>query len=71
MSRIHAFGAALSLAGAVVLTVPAVDHARRAASGETIHAAPAVAFVTCAAALAFGAVVAVADGAAVNRRRSR
>jgi drug/metabolite transporter (DMT)-like permease len=71
MSRIHAFGAALSLAGAVVLTVPAVDHARRAAAGDQSHAAPAVAFVTYAAALAFGAVVAVADGAAANRRRSR
>jgi hypothetical protein len=71
MSRIHALGAALSLAGAVVLSIAAGDHARRAASGETIHAAPAVAFVTYAAALAFGAVVAVADGAAVNRRRSR
>ncbi len=71
MSRIHAFGAALSLAGAVVLTVPAVDHARRAAAGDQWHAAPAVAFVTYAATLAFGAVVSVADGAAVNRRRSR
>jgi hypothetical protein len=71
MSRIHAFGAALCLTGAALLTVPAVDHARRAATGDAIHAAPAVAFATYAAALAFGAGVAVVDGVAVNRRRSR
>jgi hypothetical protein len=71
MKRSSIAGAVVCAAGAVVLSIAAGDHARRAASGETIHAAPAVAFVTYAAALAFGAVVAVADGAAVNRRRSR
>jgi drug/metabolite transporter (DMT)-like permease len=71
MSRMHALGALLSLTGAVLLTVPAVEHGRRAAAGETIHAAPAAAFTAYAAALAFGAAVAVADGAVANRRRSR
>lgn len=71
MSRIHAFGAVLYLTGAALLTVPAVDHARRAATGDANHAVPFVAFATYAAALALGAGVAVADGVAVNRRRSR
>lgn len=71
MKRSSIAGAVVCAAGAVVLSIAAGDHARRTVAGNHYHAAPFIAFATYAAALAFGACVAVVDGVDVNRRRSR
>jgi hypothetical protein len=55
-------GAFACVAGAVVLSIAAGDHARRTVAGNHNHAAPAVAFAVYAAAFAFGGAVALADG---------